>query len=211
MSALYDEATRRQILNAARKNLLGHVSLSDPRAAEAFALARANAVPLDFGEPKRSTSEPTLEQQAAVWRSQRIKRELADARATLARGVHNPPSHVPGEIVHKIKQDAYVAPEAPSPNLREPKVSHPDTPVDWSEHIAAAVSAERDYQAELLAHVIANTRGEVLDDLERAIQPLTAELASLKATLAELRVALAEERGKTLDIPNVLGRRAPAN
>jgi uncharacterized coiled-coil DUF342 family protein len=62
--------------------------------------------------------------------------------------------------------------------------------------------------AEMLAEVIAEIRVEANDDLERATRSLTAELADLKATLAELRAALADERSKTLDLPNVLRRRA---
>ena len=121
-----DETTRRQIrareiLAEARALLVGHLSPHDRRAVEAFALAQA-----DIGVGG-APSDP-IERQAALWRRQRIQRELADARATLARGVHKPPSDVPGKIVHKIKENAHVAPEAPDPNLNGRSASAGSTP-----------------------------------------------------------------------------------
>lgn len=89
-------------------------------------------------------------------------------------------------------------------------------PLDELEgRIAAAVAAERDFQHQLLAHVVARLRDEADDDLERATRSLTTELADLRSALTDLRAVLADERGKksgdggnggVIDLPNPLRR-----
>lgn len=178
----------REILATARALLVGHVP-RDRRVAEALALARSNI-------------RNPIERQAEVWRRERIKRELGDARATLEQVAHIKPD----KIVLKIKENAHVAPEAPDPKPQPPprERGFDATSTDWEARIRDAIERERQFQHEVLAEVIAETRAKANDDLKRATRSLNAELADLKATLAELRVVLATDQSRPLDLPNPL-------
>jgi NADH dehydrogenase/NADH:ubiquinone oxidoreductase subunit G len=86
-------------------------------------------------------------------------------------------------------------------------------PVDWTaidRHIAdaveAAVDAEREYQREFLAHVVAELRNEGSEAVERATATLNAEVAEARVAVAELRLALAtsasaKSSDAVLDLP----------
>ena len=97
-------------------------------------------------------------------------------------------------------------------SIQSAAVTRLDTaPVDWGvvtrSLIDAAIAEERRFNRQVMAEV----RAEVNDDLERAVRPLTVELADLKATLAEVRLAFATDRTQALELPNPLPKRAGLN
>ena len=119
-SMVREEAERRagKILATARGHLAHHVP-RDVRVAAALKTARDVIVRLD---PQRLASiralapAHELQQKAAAARQERVKRTLGAARDTLKRIAHiKPPSPMSGQIVHKMIENARVAPEAQSP------------------------------------------------------------------------------------------------
>jgi len=216
MSAFYDEATRRRILEIARKNLVGYTP-REQRVAEALKLARKNIAPL-------------IEREASAWRGERIRRQTADARATLERTAHIGPPPVSAKI-HNITDSARVAPEArpkaePPPRERRPDTAETDWSA-WNNWCDSRIDAKREFDREVLVEVVADLKGLIEDqgdalkvqaEIIRSLEIKLSELwaandlrsADKNVKLAEDRIAIGELRPRDngpIDLPNPISHR----
>jgi hypothetical protein len=190
------ERRARKVHATARANLVGHVARDD-RVAEALRTARSNIVKFD---PKRLASiralapAHELQRQAAAARQERVKRTLGAARDTLKRLAHiKPPSHMSGQIVHKMTENARVAPEAPSPAPRRQE--------DARSPLADSIES-LSYRFEVFREAVPEAMGEIVDELraecrrwfeaiEREDKLLRGEIDLLHRELAMLRKGIA--------------------
>jgi hypothetical protein len=172
----------RKILAEARANVANHVG-RDERVAAALKTAHDNIVRFD---PKRFPSmlapahAEQLHRQAAAARQERVKRTLASARDTLKRLSHiKTPSHN-SEIVHKIIENARIAPAAPSSTSRRNKAA----PVsDVAKDLAERFEVLRAAVPQAMGELIADLRTEWQRDndlLRREFDATHRELDSLR-------------------------------
>jgi len=171
----------------------------DDRVATALKTARNNIIKLD---PKRLASiralglarEQELQRQAAAARQDRVKRTLGAARDTLKRLAHvKPPSHMPGQIVHKTTENARVLPEPQSPAPRRQKEVPPPS-ADAIESLSYRFEVLREAVPETMGEIVGEVQAECrhrFDAMDREDKLLRREIDLLHRELAMVRKGIA--------------------
>jgi hypothetical protein len=163
MSAFNDERAirAREIMKAARLNLIGHVCRED-RVAAALKTARLTVARLD---PKRK-----LQREAAAARQSRAKRTLDAARATL-KGVAQiqlPSRPLNDNVLHKTAENAPVAPTSPSPTSRRQTGAMPPT-ADGIDDLRHRFEVLREAVGVAMGQLVADLRTELQRDMRREL------------------------------------------